>query len=102
MLIKLQKSAGSSEYTIFDNVRIETYTNLPKPKPEAAWEAPDLFYYESTNPYNLNYIECFDANLKHLRIWFDGEAYICNDDGKTIHKIPSLKYCSELQSLNKN
>lgn len=92
MIIKLQKEQGSKDYFIFENVKNVTYSNDLKAAPEAAFTLPDIFYYNSepslqkSSPRYLNNIEC-DYNGEHMRIWFDGEAFICNDDGKTIQRI---------------
>lgn len=112
MLIKLQESADSLRYIIIDNARniryevcarhysdhkefdedeqreykkytgpLRTETRYQythdKPIPMSAPLARNLIRYES--PQNAE-----------VYLWFDGEAYICNDDGKTIQRVNSI------------
>ena len=40
----------------------------------------------SPNPYYYNTME-FDSGNKHVKVIFDTEVYVCNDNGKTVEKI---------------
>lgn len=90
MIIKLQLSYGNANYIIFDNCTEVTYSvgkEEKQPLSENNLEL-DQFYYNGGNV--LNRISCLiDGEEKNL--WFDGEAFICNGDGKTIQRIQPVE-----------
>lgn len=117
MLIKLQKTRFSREYMVIENARNLVYSDKPlmyysedelvagmqkfvneeatvsAPKHSCSYQMGDDgsghqgYSLEFADGYAINSLS-FD-NDKGMRevIRFDGEAYICNDDGKTIHRI---------------
>lgn len=88
MIIKMQLHYGSANYIIFDNASEVTYSIGTEERPPQSCLEVDQFYYKGGHI--LNRISCLiDGEAKNL--WFDGEAYICNQDGKTIQKVSAVE-----------
>lgn len=112
MLIKLQKTRFSTEYMVIENARHVTYRDKPLMLPSemelrdsmsefmdhqedyqrSCWYQlcdPALNEYELdfSNGYFVNEMSYIDSEGLARQIRFDGEAYLCNDEGKTIHRI---------------
>jgi len=89
-MIKMQRSSAHTDYLIFENISNINYYTKPIDVPKFG----DLditktqFWYngESTE---INRIDCL-RDGKNFTFYFDGEAFICTDEGKTVQKIPSL------------
>ncbi len=115
MLIKLQKTRFSLEYMVIENARNVTYRDKPLfyysegdllkgmqdflgPRvgncKVSCWyqveedgSGHDGYQLEFASGYAINQISFTNENGQPEEIRFDGEAFICNDDGKTIHRI---------------
>jgi len=117
MLIKMQKTRFSYDYLIIDSVTDIVYSDKPltfigeteivghmqkfinsddsTALKRTAWYQLDadpnwdLHPDEKKFPYGyaINKIAFTNARDEREEILFDGEAFICNDDGKTIHRI---------------
>lgn len=88
MIIKLQLHYGSANYIIFDNVTEVTYSIGTESRPDINTLEIDQYYDKGGDI--LNRISCLvDGEEKNL--WFDGEAFICNQDGKTIQRIQPVE-----------
>lgn len=114
MLIKMQKTRVSDEYFIIEDVKGITYNSIPLyfytdaelqngmvaflDAPRQVNELRSCWYcttgvlaaaaitkYEGG--YKINRISFVNADGNPEAIMFDGEAYICNDEGRTIQKI---------------
>jgi len=97
MFIKLQAEKGSSTFHIFENVTDVKYNVHPQPveiHPETKREIEPV-----NGGYFCNDIPTDESKTRFLNkitgkidnelfiFLFDGEAYICNNDGKTIQRI---------------
>ncbi len=129
MLIKLQKTRFSREYMVIENARNVTYYDEPiyYSGEKTLFIAMQEFYNNATlgyrhscwyqiendgsghegyelefqNGYAINRI-CFDNNKgEREEMRFDGEAFICNDEGKTIHRI-KVGGCTSFYNSEKN
>lgn len=115
MLIKVQSHLGSNDYYIYDRVSQICYAEYPHyiyNAKELAEFSPDssreirLWLVQEriisalplrdacTPPFafegealRLNVIHYIDENGTPICLVFDGVAYICNDEGKTVHKV---------------
>lgn len=115
MLIKIQKFIGSNTFMVIEGAKEVEYEKEPhyfyneKELSQYNERLPGLVVLllvgdsikeellpvksaskESLFPSNvirLNSLTYFDEDRNLIRIVFDGEAFICNDEGKTIHKI---------------
>lgn len=114
MLIKMQKHRFAQDYMIIERASHVTYSDKPiklfsedeikkhmqtfietRPPREqrSVWYCTTDSGSGSTEPlkfpdgYDLNRISFIDSQGQSSEILFDGEAYLCNDEGKTIHRI---------------
>jgi hypothetical protein len=117
MLIKLQKTRFSPEYFIIENARNVSYRDEPlrftsedevlssmqdfMARPETGTPSRLSCWYQMEEDgsghegYDLEFAEGYAVNeisfVNSTGEWecirFDGEAFICNDDGKTIHRL---------------
>lgn len=107
MLLKIKQSRFSNNYTIFEKISQVSYRDghetfyrkddLPQEIADTylmvheygseAEKYGDVTFGEETNTVlQLNRIS-FVENGAYKTIWFDGDGYLCNDDGKTIHRF---------------
>ena len=87
MIIKLQYSNSSDNYVILENISNISYSTKPKEVRESA--GVEAVYYTSDGAEFLNSITC-EHEGKWMDFYFDGEAYICTNEGKTVQKIPAI------------
>lgn len=112
MLLKIQKTRVSAEWVIFDNVKNVSYRSYPHTfgnekelRDVAGQPCTSTMTHEGLFPptdgdstpffgedigvwYCLNEVT-FIHNDDFIRILFDGAAFLCNDEGKTIQKFTS-------------
>lgn len=108
MIIKLQETANSLCYKIIDNASSIKYEiasryysgpqefdehMVHEQKETASSRIETRTYRENlptanTSSIRLNFLR-FSKDGADILLWFDGEAFICNDDGKTIQRIPA-------------
>lgn len=99
MIIKLQHAYGHNMWQIIENATGVSFAeggrytsparHMEEPKNEG-----DVYSVQHSrpNPEELswfNYLEYSYAEHR-FHILFDGKAYICNDDGKTIHSFHQI------------
>lgn len=112
MFLKIQKNRVSAEWVIFDGIEDISYRSYPhtfgnekelrrefeQPCTSAmthetifppASDEPYFFDEELGSFYCLNEIGFTDKRGQYCRILFDGAAFLCNDEGKTIQKFTS-------------
>ena len=108
MLIKIQHHRMAREWTILQNVRNVTYSDQPvgfdtldsykeyemnflKSRPGANdflfRNAGGKIVWNPGASYFVNEITFLSEDGYLVNLIFDGEAYICNDEGKTVHRI---------------
>lgn len=115
MLIKLQKTRFSPDYFIIENARNVSYRDKPIryfAEDALVWEMTKFVNSEATVtapkhtcwyqieegsdlPYQVDFEHGYAVNELSFTttqgepevIRFDGEAFICNDEGKTVHRI---------------
>lgn len=116
MLIKLQEGANSLRYLVVENVknvRYEIQTRYFANENEMAEseireqtrakslrvDRMEVWYYRTnglpapapqTSGFSLNLLRFEKDSVEYL-VWFDGEAFICNDEGKTIQVVKSTQ-----------
>lgn len=101
MIIKLQRSRSSDAYIILEGVTNIEYNTKPILAAErrsiesSEGDGADIWYSDFNSTY-LNIIR-YTANDTHINLLFDGEAYVCTDEGKTIQKIPAT--CPTIRPL---
>lgn len=90
MIIKLQRSNQHSDYLILENISHINYFTKPVDASlyKGAADESTHWWYSGTTEL-LNKIEC-QRDGKDLTLLFDGEAFICNDDGKTVQRVNPL------------
>jgi len=98
MFIKLQAEKGSSTFHIFENVTDVKYNVHPQSVPihpdtkqeieqvGSGYFCNDIPIDEESKTRYFNKISG-KINNELFVFLFDGEAYICNNDGKTIQRI---------------
>ena len=108
MLIKIQHHRMAREWTIFQNERNVTYSDQPvgfdtlesykdykmaflKSRPGASdfvfKDAGGKIVWNPGSSYFVNERSFLNEDGYLVNLIFDGEAYICNDEGKTVHRI---------------
>ena len=106
MLLKLQQTRFSSNWMVFENISNVSYRANPHMFSSAeefeGLRNSELLTHEHNIPqvdgfphalgveanawYLLNEIKFFDGE-SYREILFDGEAYLCTDDCRTVHKF---------------
>ncbi len=108
MIIKLQEHADSLRYLIIENakdVRYETFARFYTDNAEfdeamvreqgsykgtlrtETWLHNANKPRSTKDPVSLNFLRFVNADNAEVSVWFDGEAFVCNNDGKTIQRI---------------
>jgi hypothetical protein len=108
MLIKIQHHRMAREWTIFQNIRNVTYSDQPvgfdtlesykadeatflRSKPGAIdfvfKNAGGQIVWNQGSSYFVNEISFLNEDGHLVNLIFDGETYICNDEGKTVPRI---------------
>lgn len=110
MLIKVQKASNSLGYIIFEKLSnvvyeiyprdFDTYADVYNESLQVPGMLTHIFLYDGPAPskakaqdsarIKVNLITYTDSEGRDSRIFFDGEAFICNDDGKTIQKVVAV------------
>ena len=108
MLIKIQHHRMSRDWTIFENARNVKYTDHPvgfdtlelykehemafiKTRPGANdfvfKDAEGKLVWNRGSSYFVNELSFLNEDGYLVNIIFDGEAFICNNEGKTVQRI---------------
>lgn len=107
MLLKIKQTRFSNTVSVFDKISQVDYdenantfysqSELPEESineflmihelSTAAEKFGEISFGKQTNTaFTLNRIS-FVSGGERQTIWFDGDGYLCNDEGKTIHKF---------------
>jgi hypothetical protein len=121
MLIKIQHHRMSREWTIFENARTVKYTDHPVGfdtlesykeyettfliiRPGANdfvfKDAQNQIVWNPGSSYFVNELSFLNEDGYLVNLIFDGEAYICNNEGKTIHRVHAAGFVQREPLLN--